>query len=102
MISNDYKTLAAESSNSRFAAVSSDEAFVEHPLAQKMRESITGPYVSFDTWENLPSNFKLTKGECNQLYNIITWANTENLYHPDLKSVTPFLNKIAEKLQREI
>ena len=59
-------------------------------------------HVSFETWEKLPSNFKLTKGECNQLYNIITWATTENLYHPDLKSVRSFLNEIAAKLEKEI
>ena len=62
-------------------------------------------YVSFETWEKLPSNFKLTKGECNQLYNIISWLTPGDKPSADclqMKSVSSFLNEIAAKLEKEI
>ena len=60
-------------------------------------------YVSFETWEKLPSNFKLTKGECNQLYNIISWLTPgDELSAHSLKSVSSFLKQIAGKLEKEI
>ena len=35
MIANDYKNLAAESTSSRFASVSSEEAFMKDPVEKK-------------------------------------------------------------------
>tara|TARA_X000001382_G_C3097173_1_gene155474 strand:- start:22 stop:234 length:213 start_codon:yes stop_codon:yes gene_type:complete len=59
-------------------------------------------YVSFETWEKLPSNFKLTKGECNQLYNIISWLTPGDEQRISLKSASSFLKGIAAKLEKEI
>jgi hypothetical protein len=28
--------------------------------------------LTFEQWEKLPSDIKLTRGDCNQLYNILT------------------------------
>jgi hypothetical protein len=49
--------------------------------------------LKFKEWEKLPSDIKLTKGECNQLYNILTW----NLSNPEFKVM-----KIIRKLEKEI
>jgi len=48
---------------------------------------------SFEEWEKLPSEIKLTKGECNQLYNILTW----NLKSPEFK-----VRQIIAKLEKQI
>ena len=50
-------------------------------------------YVSFDTWEKLPSDIKLTKGECNQLYNILTY---------NLTSPTASVKQLIAKLEKQI
>ena len=49
--------------------------------------------LPFEEWEKLPSDIKLTRGECNQLYNILTW----NLSNPEFKVM-----KIIRKLEKEI
>ena len=49
--------------------------------------------VSFEEWEKLPSDIKLTKGECNQLYNILTY----NLSSPELR-----VRRIIAKLEKQI
>ena len=49
--------------------------------------------LDFKEWEKLPSDIKLTKGECNQLYNILTW----NLSNPEFKVM-----KIIRKLEEQI
>jgi len=48
---------------------------------------------TFKEWEKLPSDIKLTRGECNQLYNILTW----NLSSPEFKVM-----QIIRKLEKEI
>ena len=66
------------------------------PLAKKKVyvEGIADPVeLSFEDWEKLPSNIKLTKGECNQLYNILTW----NLSSPEFK-----VRQIIAKLEKQI
>lgn len=49
--------------------------------------------LPFEEWEKLPSDIKLTKGECNQLYNILTW----NLSSPEFKVM-----QIIRKLEKQI
>ena len=48
---------------------------------------------SFEEWEKLPSEIKLTKGECNQLYNILT----SNLSSPTLS-----VRRLIAKLEKQI
>jgi hypothetical protein len=48
---------------------------------------------SFKEWEKLPSDIKLTRGECNQLYNILTY----NLSSPEFKVM-----QIIRKLEKQI
>jgi len=66
------------------------------PLAKKKVyvEGIAEPVeLKFQDWEKLPSDIKLTKGECNQLYNILTW----NLSSPEFKVM-----QIIRKLEKQI
>ena len=49
--------------------------------------------LPFEEWEKLPSDIKLTRGECNQLYNILTW----NLSSPEFKVM-----QIIRKLEKQI
>tara|TARA_R100000008_G_C3587251_1_gene173474 strand:+ start:6699 stop:6923 length:225 start_codon:yes stop_codon:yes gene_type:complete len=49
--------------------------------------------LKFKEWEKLPSDIKLTRGECNQLYNILTW----NLSNPEFKVM-----QIIRKLEKQI
>jgi len=49
--------------------------------------------IKFKEWEKLPSDIKLTKGECNQLYNILTY---------NLTSPTANVKQLIAKLQKEI
>ena len=49
--------------------------------------------LPFEEWEKLPSDIKLTKGECNQLYNILTW----NISSPEFKVM-----QIIRKLEKQI
>ena len=49
--------------------------------------------TQFEEWEKLPSDIKLTKGECNQLYNILTY----NLSSPELR-----VRRIIAKLEKQI
>ena len=48
---------------------------------------------SFKAWEKLPSELTLTRGECNQLHNILTMVDL-----PDGTDIERILNK----LEREI
>lgn len=48
--------------------------------------------IKFEEWEKLPSDIKLTKGECNQLHNILTY-NT---------SPTANVKQLIAKLEKEI
>ena len=48
---------------------------------------------SFEDWEKLPSDIKLTRGDCNQLYNILT----SNLSSPTLS-----VRRIIDKLEKQI
>ena len=49
--------------------------------------------LPFEEWEKLPSDIKLTRGECNQLYNILTY----NLSSPEFKVM-----QIIRKLEKQI
>ena len=49
--------------------------------------------LPFEEWEKLPSDIKLTRGECNQLYNILT----RNLSSPEFKVM-----QIIRKLEKQI
>ncbi len=49
--------------------------------------------IKFKEWEKLPSDIKLTKGECNQLYNILTY---------NLTSPTANVKQLIAKLEKEI
>ena len=67
------------------------------------REDPRGAYVapgalqrkvlSFEKWEKLPSDIKLTRGQCNQLYNILTYNCT---------SPTACVKRIIAKLEEQI
>ena len=48
---------------------------------------------TFEEWEKLPSDIKLTRGECNQLYNILTY----NLSSPEFK-VMQIIRKLEEQI----
>ena len=49
--------------------------------------------LSFEEWEKLPSDIRLTRGECNQLYNILTWDNSS----PEFR-----VRKLIDKLEKQI
>ena len=49
--------------------------------------------LSFEEWEKLPSDIRLTRGECNQLYNILTWDNS----NPEFR-----VRKLIDKLEKQI
>ncbi len=49
--------------------------------------------LKFEEWEKLPSDIKLTRGECNQLYNILT-------FH--LTSPTASVKQLIAKLEKQI
>ena len=49
--------------------------------------------LKFEEWEKLPSDIKLTRGECNQLYNILTY----NLSSPEFK-VMQIIRKLEEQI----
>ena len=49
--------------------------------------------LSFEEWEKLPSDIKLTRGDCNQLYNILT---------SNLSSPTASVNRLIDKLEKQI
>ena len=49
--------------------------------------------LPFEEWAKLPSDIKLTRGECNQLYNILTY----NLSSPEFKVM-----QIIRKLEKQI
>ena len=56
-----------------------------------------------DIWDTDSLNEgKLTKGECNQLYNIISWLTPGDEQRISLKSASSFLKGIAAKLEKEI
>ena len=48
---------------------------------------------TFKEWEKLPSDIKLTRGECNQLYNILTY---------NLTSPTASVKQLIAKLEKQI
>jgi len=49
--------------------------------------------LSFEEWEKLPSDIKMTRGDCNQLYNILT----SNLSSPTLS-----VRRLIDKLEKQI
>ena len=49
--------------------------------------------LPFEEWEKLPSDIKLTRGECNQLYNILTY---------NLASPTASVKRLIAKLEKQI
>jgi len=49
--------------------------------------------LKFEEWEKLPSDIKLTRGECNQLYNILT---------DNLTSSTASVKQLIAKLEKQI
>ena len=49
--------------------------------------------LSFEDWEKLPSDIKMTRGDCNQLYNILT----SNLSSPPLS-----VRRLIAKLEKQI
>ena len=49
--------------------------------------------LSFEEWEKLPSDIKLTRGDCNQLYNILT----SNCSSPTL-SVRVLIDKLEKQI----
>ena len=49
--------------------------------------------LSFEKWEKLPSDIELTRGECNQLYNILTY---------NLTSPTASVKRLIDKLEKQI
>ena len=49
--------------------------------------------LDFKEWEKLPSDIKLTRGECNQLYNILTY---------NLSSPTASVKRLIAKLEKQI
>ena len=51
--------------------------------------------LKFEEWEKLPSDIKLTRGECNQLYNILT------RYYPGSTPIDSVKQLIA-KLEKQI
>ena len=51
---------------------------------------------TFEQWEKLPSDIALTKGECNQLHNILTTKEWLNL------PANSDIERILAKLEREI
>jgi len=110
MILNDYKNLTTERATSRFATVSAEELEMKinydskldrrrdprGPLAKKKvyAHGIAEPQeLSFEEWEKLPSDIRLTRGECNQLYNILTWDNS----NPEFT-----VRKLIDKLEKQI
>ena len=65
-----------------------------HAMKKVYVHGIAEPQVlPFEDWEKLPSDIKLTKGECNQLYNILTY----NLSSPELR-----VRKLIAKLEKQI
>ena len=66
------------------------------PLAKKKVyvHGIAEPQeLSFEEWEKLPSDIKLSRGECNQLYNILTY---------NLSSPTASVRRLIAKLEKQI
>ena len=53
--------------------------------------------LKFEEWEKLPSDIKLTRGECNQLYNILTYNG-----HDHLTSPTASVKQLIAKLEKQI
>ena len=49
--------------------------------------------LSFEEWEKLPSDIKMTRGDCNQLYNILTSNCT---------SPTACVRRLIAKLEEQI
>ena len=49
---------------------------------------------TFEEWEKLPSDIKLTRGECNQLYNILT-GDVLDLDAIDVESI---INKLTKEI----
>ena len=67
-----------------------------NPLAKKKVyvHGIAEPVeLKFEEWEKLPSDIKLTRGECNQLYNILTY---------NLTSPTASVKQLIAKLEKQI
>ena len=101
MILNDYKNLTTERATSRFATVSAEELEMKINYDSKLdrRRDPRGPgsfkrnAPTFEEWEKLPSDIKLTRGECNQLYNILTWDNS----NPEFR-----VRKLIDKLEKQI
>ena len=52
---------------------------------------------TFEEWEKIPSTLKLTNGECNQLYNILTTVDLPKVFGEGAD-----INRILVKLEREI
>jgi len=49
--------------------------------------------LSFEEWEDLPSDIKLTRGECNQIYNMLT----HNMSNPPFR-VLQVIRKLREQI----
>ena len=65
-----------------------------HVMKKVYVHGIAEPQVlPFEEWEKLPSDIKLSRGECNQLYNILTY---------NLSSPTASVRRLIAKLEKQI